>query len=32
MSEWLLPYIVGVVDAFDEAWKLDRGNCALYYK
>ena len=23
---------VGVVAAFDEAWKLDRGNCALYYR
>ena len=28
----VVSYFVDVVDAFDETWKLDRGNCPLYYK
>jgi aflatoxin B1 aldehyde reductase len=26
------PLVQGVVEAFDQAWELDKANCAKYYR
>ena len=32
MCIFATPSRTGVVQAFDEAWKLDKANCARYFR